>query len=454
MEITIQKMAHGGQGLGRANGLVVFVKGALPEETVRARVFRKKRDYAQARLEEVLNPSTERIQPVCSYFPYCGGCQWQHVKYHAQLDYKRNIVVEAMEHIGGLKDILVQDPVPSEETFGYRNKMEFSFSERRWLTPGEMEQGNITPGLALGLHVPGTFNKIIDIDQCLLQKETGNRILREVKAYVKESGIPVYGLKSHQGFWRFLALRHAEAPDEWMANVVTPEERPEWVGPLADKLCRHVPELKTVVNNINPKKAAIAVGEREIVLRGPGVLYETIGPATFRISSNSFFQTNSRGALKLYQTVERFADLEGRERVVDLYSGTGTIPVFLGPRAREITGIEISESAVSDARENCLLNGIQNVKFVCGDIVQGLRGLEATPQVMVIDPPRTGAHKDVLSRVLDLMPEKIVYVSCNPATLARDLGLLAGKYEVVEIQPVDMFPHTYHIESVAKLQLK
>ncbi|HOP48164.1 MAG TPA: 23S rRNA (uracil(1939)-C(5))-methyltransferase RlmD [Desulfobacteraceae bacterium] len=453
IEIEIDKMAYGGNGLGRLDGMVVFVRGTVPGDRITARIYRKKKDYAEAALVDILSPSPHRINAPCPYSGYCGGCQWQHVRYEKQLEYKKEHVRESIEHIAGLKDPLVKDVVPSEKVFGYRNKMEFSFSDRRWLMPGELPDSD-KDNFALGLHVPGTYHKVIDMETCLLQHEAGNQILYEVKKYVKNSGIPVYGLKTHEGFWRFLVLRYSTAFDEWMVNVVTSEERPEAVQPLADFLKRSFSKIKTIVNNINSRKASIAVGENEIVLSGEGIISDRIGRFTFQISANSFFQTNSLSIEKLYQKVVEFGELNGNERVIDLYSGTGTIPVFLAERVKSVTGIEITESAVADARRNCTEFGIKNCSFICGDIRNSLSSIKYKPDLMIIDPPRQGMHKDVLSQVMNLSPEKIIYVSCNPATLARDIGEMISDYELIEIQPFDMFPHTYHIEAAAKLHLR
>lgn len=454
LELTIEKMAYGGSGVARADGFVVFVRGTVPGDTVMARIYKKKKGYAEASLVELLTPSPDRVEPACPYSGYCGGCQWQHVRYERQLYYKKEQVSESIEHIAGLKNAVIHDALPSENVLAYRNKMEFSFSDRRWYLPDELEKRGMEGGFALGLHVPGTYNKVIDMEACLLQGETGNQILREVKRYVKKSGIPVYGMKTHEGFWRYLAIRYSRAFDAWMVNIVTSEEMPDAVQSMADTLCRKIPQIKTVVNNINKKKASIAVGEQEIVLFGEGYIKDRIGPFTFQISANSFFQTNSLAAFKLYRKAAEYADLNGSDMVVDLYSGTGTIPIFLADRVKAITGIEISRSATLDAYENCKENGIDNCQFICGDIRERLSGITYKPNVMIIDPPRAGMHKDVLAQVLTLSPDRIVYISCNPATLARDLSRMIKDYALIEVQPVDMFPHTYHIEIVAKLELR
>jgi 23S rRNA (uracil1939-C5)-methyltransferase len=349
---------------------------------------------------------------------------------------------------------MVHPPIPSDILFAYRNKMEFSFSDRRWYLPDEVDQRDQEGDFALGLHVPGAFQKVIDIEACLLQNDVSNRILHLVRRYARDSGVPVYGIKTHQGFWRFLAIRYSCAWDEWMVNLVTSEAREDLVQPLADLVAKRCKGVATVVHNINSRRAAIAVGERESVLFGPGYIRDKIGPFNFRVSANSFFQTNSRGAERLYETVRRYADLNGSETVLDLYSGTGTIPLFLADRARTVTGIEINESANADAAMNARENRIHNCRFVCGDIRDKLGEITETPDLLIIDPPRAGMHKDVLARVMALAPARIIYVSCNPATLARDLGVMADAYDLLEIQPVDMFPHTYHIEAVARLALR
>lgn len=451
LSLHIDTIAFGGRGVARLDGLVLFVKGAIPGDRAMVRVVRKKKDYAEAHITELLEPSPDRVEAPCPYAGHCGGCQWQHVSYARQLEYKKTLIEEAVARIGSLPGVLVRDAIPSEKQFAYRNKMEFSFSDRPWSLQPEDRQKEAEKGFALGLHVPGTFFKVIDVEACLLQHETGSLILGEVKKYVRESRLPVYGLRSHRGFWRYLTLRHSAHFDRWMVNVVTSEERRDVVGPLAARLARNIASIETVVNNINSKQASTAVGEREIVLLGEGHIQDRIGPFTFQISSNSFFQTNTFGAERLYRTVADYAELTGSETLLDLYSGTGTIPIFLSDRVKSVIGMEVTKSAIVDAAKNCEENQVDNCQFIQGDIREKLLLLKVRPDVLIIDPPRAGMHKDILAGVMGLGTEKIVYVSCNPATLARDLGEMSQDYDVVEIQPVDMFPHTYHIEAVAKL---
>jgi 23S rRNA (uracil1939-C5)-methyltransferase len=451
VELEIENMAYGGQGVAHLEGLVLFVKGTVPGDRVTAQVIKKKKNYAEARVTELQEPSMDRIQAPCPYHGFCGGCQWQHVRYERQLAYKKAHIQEAMARIGTLPEVRVHDVIPSEKQLHYRNKMEFSFSDRRWFLPDETEAQKRDLGFALGLHVPGTFHQVIDVEACLLQPETGNHILQEVRRWVKESGIPAYGLRSHIGFWRFLTLRYSTHFDEWMVNLVTSEERRNVVNPLAKALCQKTHHIKTIVNNITAKKAAVAVGEREIILSGPGTIQDKLGPFSFQISANSFFQTNPLGAMALYKKVMEFAGLDGTETVLDLYSGTGTIPIFISGQSKSVMGMEISETAILDAQRNCASNGVDNCQFICGDIRQSLSELKIKPDVLIIDPPRAGMHKDVLAEVLELGTERIIYVSCNPATMARDLGEMRREYHVAEIQPVDMFPQTFHVEAIAKL---
>ena len=451
IEVDITDLAFGGRGLVRINGLAVFVDQAIPGDRARIRIYKKKKNYAEARVVELIEASPFRIKAPCEYSGFCGGCKWQFLMYDQQLIYKRRHVMESLEHIGLIKDVRVHPTIPSEIKFGYRNKMEFSCADRRWLLPDELEREDIDRGFAIGLHVPGTFHKVIDTRQCLLQPELGNRLLGEVRAYMRSSGLPVYGLRSHEGFWRFLVLRHSVAYDQWMVNIVTAAEDVQAVQPLVDRILQNYPPVVSVINNVTSRKAGVAVGEFERVLAGNAFIADKIDEFEFEISANSFFQTNSRGAAVLYDTVKEYAGLSGAETVLDLYSGTGTIPILMSGYCREVIGIEIVESAVADAEKNCRKNGVTNCTFIRGDIRRCLSQIKQRPDVLIIDPPRSGMHKDVVKQVLELGVERIVYVSCNPATLARDVGMMGPGYRLIEVQPVDMFPHTYHIEAVARI---
>jgi 23S rRNA (uracil1939-C5)-methyltransferase len=454
VETDITGLAFGGKGISRLDGLAVFVEQAVPGDRVRIRITRKKRNYAEARLEEILAPSADRVIAPCRYSGFCGGCTWQFLRYERQLEYKRQHVAESLEHIGAITGVPVHATLASPAMFGYRNKMEFTCADRKWLLPEEMGQPGAANGFALGLHVPGTFHKVIDIAECLLQPAAGNRILDEIRGFIRSSDRPVYGLRSHTGFWRFAMLRNSAANGGWMVNIVTAAEEQAVVTKLAERLAAVCPEVVSVVNNVTARQAGVAVGECEHAIAGAPVIRDAIGRFQFDVSANSFFQTNTRAAARLYQTVLDYAGLSGHETVLDLYSGTGTIPIFISGYCREVIGIEITPSAVADAERNCRLNGVSNCRFIRADISQGLAAVAARPQVMIIDPPRVGMAKEVVQQVLAMAPGRIVYVSCNPATLARDLVMLKEGYAVQEAQPIDMFPHTFHVESVVRLDRK
>ena len=449
--LEIDSLAFGGRGVARVSGLTVFVDGVVPRDRVLARIVKKKKRFAEARVIEILEPSPFRREPGCRYCGFCGGCRLQILDYEKQLEYKRQHVIDSLAHIALVTDVVVHPVLPAQPVFAYRNKMEFSCSDRRWLLPEEMGRDDIDDGFALGLHVPGTFNKILDIDGCLLFPDYGNHILAMARDFIRQSYQPVYGLRTHTGFWRFVMLRHSVDRDQWMVNIITSCEDRQAIQPLADRIAEAFPRVVSVINNINTRKAAIAVGEREIVLYGDPVIEDRLGDFYFDISANSFFQTNTRGAEHLYRTAASYAGLTGSETVVDLYCGTGTIAIWLAGKAREVVGIEINEACVADAERNRVKNGVENVKFIVGDVRDTLSRIEQRADVMIIDPPRAGMHEDVVKQVLAMAPPKIVYVSCNPATLARDIGLIKDKYTMAGVQPVDMFPHTPHIECVAGL---
>lgn len=454
IELEIETTAFGGKGLGRIDSMVVFVEQALPGEVVTARIFKKKKNWAEARLLEIKRESPYRVKPECPYAGFCGGCKWQFLDYSMQLEYKTQHVAEACMHIGQFAEVKVRPAIASDSIFEYRNKMEFSCADRRWLLPGQMGNPDIDISFALGLHVPGTFYKVLDIDRCLLQPGLGNRILGVIRRYIRNSPEPVYGLRTHVGFWRFVVLRHSWSEDKWMVNLVTSEEKTDQVKPLAEILTSQFANIVSVVNNITSRKAQIAFGEREVVLAGKPSLVDTIGNYSFEISANSFFQTNTQAAGRLYDVVSGYAGLTGSQNVLDLYCGAGTISIYLASDAARIVGLELAASAVDDALRNCHRNAVENCRFIAGDIRYTLGQVSIRPDVMIIDPPRAGMHKDVVKQVLDMAPPKIVYVSCNPATMARDLAMLNDDYRLLEVQPVDMFPHTYHIESVALLKRK
>lgn len=451
LELTIEQSAFGGKGLTRLHGLAVFVDQTVPGDRVLARIVKKKKNFAEARMLQLLEPSAHRVTPPCKYSGYCGGCKWQFLSYDVQLLYKQQHVRESLEHIGLLTGVVVHPTLPTEPIFGYRNKMEFSCATRRWLLPEELTQKDIDAGIGIGLHVPGTFDKVIDIEYCLLQHPLGNDLLSEIRRHIKASNLPIYHLRDHQGFWRYLVLRRSVAYDQWMVNLVTSADQRIHLQPLAQTLMQKYPNVVSVINNITSRKAGVAVGEYEIQLAGQPYLLDRIGHHEFEISANSFFQTNTHQAESLYNVVNDYAGLTGDETVLDLYCGAGTIAIHLSGMSKAVIGIEAVESAVADAKRNSKRNAVQNCRFICGDIRTSLTQIQTPPDIIVTDPPRSGMHQDVITQILSLKPKRIVYVSCNPATMARDILPLKEDYSVAQVQPVDMFPHTFHIESVAQL---
>ena len=451
IDVKIETVAYSGKGVAHYNDFVIFVERTLPGDVVNARIQKVKRNYAEAIPLTIIEPSPLREPAPCAHFGHCGGCKWQNVSYQTQLKFKKQHVEESLKHIGNVSPEVIHDVLPSPKIFGYRNKMEFSFAERGWLTPEELGNPEIKKEFALGLHVPGFFDRIINITNCMLQSDKLNDILNFTRDYLKKLDIPIYHLRKKEGILRFLVLRESFATGNVMVNLVT-------FSPVADSLKGYVKELiaqfpyvSAVVNTINSRPAQIATGEETITLYGTPVLYEQIGPYRFEISPESFFQTNSLQAENLYNTVKRFAAIDD-DVVWDLYSGTGSIAIYIAEKAKKVIGFEVVENAVKDAYRNAQLNQIENCEFVAGDVKQQLeRFAGEPPDVIICDPPRAGMHKDVLQVILNAAPRRIVYVSCNPTTMARDLGELSSRYTITEVQPVDMFPHTYHIETVAKL---
>ncbi len=451
---NVEKLAFGGAGVARVDNYVVFIKGAIPGDKVLARIGKRKTSHAEARLLEILKASPLRIPPPCKHFEWCGGCTWQNMSYENQLFQKEDIVRESMQRLGGIDPVVVRPVVPATDFFGYRNKMEFSFAQRKWLTPEELNQPEISKDFALGLHVPGTFDKILHIEECLLQSPAANKVLQTVSRYARENGIKPYGLRSHEGFLRFLMIRESYATKKIMVNIVTGYKEPDTLRPLAKHLMVSIPEVSGVVNNINTRKAQIAIGEEEILLAGSPFIEDKIGDLEFRISANSFFQTNTSQAQKLYDIALNFADLNPESIAWDLYCGTGTISLIVAPHVKHVVGYELVESAVEDARENARGHGVGNASFIAGDVRENMIKPNVSPDVVLTDPPRAGMHEDVVHALMRVAPKRIVYISCNPATLARDLNIFSERYTVDAVQPVDMFPQTYHIENVARLSLK
>lgn len=459
VELTIEKFADRGKSLARLDGYVVFVEGAVPGDQVRARVIKGKKNYAEARLLDLLTPSPLRTEPRCFYFGTCGGCKWQHVAYPAQLEAKRQSVEEALTHHGHLEAVEVRPTLGAEATYFYRNKMEFSFSAHRWLTPQEIaSEETFDTAFALGLHVPGNFYKVLDLNECHLQSELSVRLVNGVRAFAQGRDWKPWNIRSHEGFLRHLVIRQGAHTDEVMVNLVTNGYDQGRMAELALYLRMECPEVTTLVNTINTGVAQTAYGEAIHTVFGPGVIHDCIGPYRFEIAPNAFFQTNTRQAERLYEVVRDFADLRPDDLVYDLYCGAGSVSLFVASQARHVVGVELVAEAVENARANARANGVENCTFVSGDLLKvftpAFVDQQGRPDVLIVDPPRAGLHPKVVQRLAQLRPERFVYVSCNPLTQARDLALLQDAYTVVAVQPVDLFPHTHHIENVVKLQAR
>lgn len=453
--VTIESLAYGGMGIGRVGPFVVFVKQALPGQTVKAFVYKKRKGFAEARIVEILTESPAAVAPVCKHFPVCGGCKHQHLSYEKQVEQKRAQVEDAFRRLGGFEDVPIDKVVPADPIFEYRNKMEFTISNRRWVDREEPEDAK--KDFALGLHIPGRFDKILDIHQCHIQPAIGNKILSIVRDTAIEHNLKPYDVRTHNGFLRHLMLRFGSRTNDIMVNIVTSYENTELLNPIVDNLLQEVPGITCIINNINTRKADVAFGEYEVLLHGLPVIQEKIGDLTFEISANSFFQTNTHQGEKLYNIALEKAHLTGREIVWDLYCGTGTITLFLAQKAKEAYGFELIRSAIEDATRNAVSNGIGNAYFFKANLDTHLKGTNRhkypPPDVIVIDPPRAGMHEDMVKLIPKIAPERVVYVSCNPTTQARDIALLCKRgFALKSLTVVDMFPHTPHIETVALLE--
>ena len=460
LSVTIDDLAYGGEGVGRADGYVVFVPGGVPGDTVRVRLTQARARFGRGTIESIERPSPDRVEAPCPYFGHCGGCRLQHLRYEAQLSLKTKQVTDCLQRLGGVGTFEMRPILPAPEIYGYRNKMEFTVARadagERVVPKGRrLEPAAGDGGPVVGLHEADRYDAVLDIERCLLQSDRMNALLDEARRFIAERRLTVYNQESGEGLLRFLMLREGKGTGEAMINIVTSAPSVPELEPLVGRVQARVPETSSIVLNVNPKKASVAVGVEEHLLGGRDHIRESLGGLTFQVSAGSFFQTNTAQAERLFGLVLDAAALTGEETVLDLYSGTGAISLLLARRCRRVFGIEVAPAAVADAVRNAEINGITNCTFLAGEVRFVLpelisRGVSA--DVAVCDPPRAGFHPKALAALATLAPARIVYVSCNPATLARDVGDLARSgYRVEWVQPVDMFPHTPHIEVVAHL---
>lgn len=456
--VEITGVAAEGKSIARVNDMVVFIPFGAPGDVVDIKLDKKKRNYAEAHIVKMVKPSLRRVEPKCVHFGVCGGCKWQHIPYEDQLQYKRNQVCDALQRIAKVDIPEVNPILGSSEIYHYRNKLEFTFSNRSWLTFEELQSGKEFPDRnALGFHIPGAFDKVLDIKKCWLQDDLSDEIRLFIREYSLRKGYSFYDLKAQSGLMRTLMVRIAST-GEVMLVVVFGEDDREKIVDVMDAVAARFPQITSLLYVVN-LKVNDTIGDQDIVLfRGRDYIEEEMEGLRFRIGPKSFYQTNSRQAYELYKVARRMAELTGNELVYDLYTGTGTIANFVARQARRVIGIEYVPEAIEDARLNSAVNGIDNTLFYAGDmkdiLTDGFIAEHGNPDVMIIDPPRAGMHEDVVKVILNAAPRKLVYVSCNPATQARDIALLDAKYKVMEVQPVDMFPHTHHVENVVALELR
>lgn len=456
--VTVTDVAAEGKAIARVNDLVVFIPFVAPGDVVDVQLHRKKKNFAEGRVLHIHHYSEIRTEPICAHFGLCGGCKWQHLPYEAQLSHKEKQVYDNLVRLGKIELPEAEQCKPilgSVATQFYRNKLEYTFSNKRWMHAEEMQSGlPITDSDALGFHIPGMFDKVLDIKQCWLQAEPSNRIRLAVKAYCINHGYTFFDLRAQTGLMRNLIIR-TSSTGEVMVIVVFFEEDEAKRTALMEHIHQEFPDLTALLYIIN-QKANDTIGDQQVhVYKGLDYILEQMGSLKFKIGPKSFYQTNSEQAHALYKVVRDFAQLKTHERVYDLYTGTGTIAQFVADQCDQVIGIEYVPEAIEDAKVNAQLNGINNTRFFAGDmkdlLTKSFIEEHGHPDVIITDPPRAGMHEDVVKTILSAAPDRIVYVSCNPATQARDLALLDCDYKLAKVQPVDLFPHTQHVENVVLL---
>ncbi|HBL34363.1 MAG TPA: 23S rRNA (uracil(1939)-C(5))-methyltransferase RlmD [Porphyromonadaceae bacterium] len=456
--VMISDVAAEGKAIAKIDGLTVFIPYAIPGDVVDIQLTRKKSSYAEGRVVRFESYSDTRTDAFCDHFGICGGCKWQILPYDEQLRYKQKQVVDNLTRIGKVELPEISSILPAPDTTFYRNKLEFTFSNKRWLTEKEINTDKSLSDMnALGFHIPGMFDKVLDIHKCWLQDDISNRIRNAVRAFCLNNRYPFFDLRNQEGLMRTLIIR-TTSTGEVMVIVVFFKEDEEKRTRLMNFLASEFPEITSLLYIVNEKANDTITDQEVITWKGNDFIYEEMEGLKFKIGPKSFFQTNSKQAYRLYKVVRDFASLSGKELVYDLYTGTGTIANFIARQAKKVIGIEYVEEAIEDAMDNSHRNRIENTLFFAGDmkdiLTESFIEEHGRPDILITDPPRAGMHDNVIQTILSAQPERIVYVSCNPATQARDLSLLDSLYRVARVQPVDMFPHTHHVENVVLLQKK
>lgn len=455
--LTIERIASEGKCVTHYEGKVVFVPQVAPGDVVDVRITKGKSSFMEGQAIKIHKYSEDRVDPFCAHFGVCGGCKWQHINYTLQLSYKRQQVLDQFSRIAKVPIPEVMPIIGSADTQYYRNKLDFTFSNNRWLTREEIESGKDFERNALGFHIPKRFDKIVDIDHCYLQGGISNDVRNELRKFALENGITFFDMIQQVGLLRNLIIR-TSSTGETMVIVQFGEDQPAEIQKVMEFLAERFPEITSLLYIVNLKKNETFHDQEIHTFKGRDYIIEKMEELEFRVGPKSFYQTNSEQAYQLYKVTREFADLKGDEVVYDLYTGTGTIANFVAKKAKQVIGIEYVDAAIEDAKLNAEVNGLENTLFYAGDMKDILNddfiNEHAAPDVIITDPPRAGMHEDVVNMLLKLEAPKIVYVSCNPATQARDVALLGEKYQVDKVQPVDMFPQTYHVENVVLLTLK
>ena len=447
-----------GKAVAKApDGRVIFLDRAVPGDVVDVQTTKKKSAYYEGFVTKYHTLSDKRVQPVCSHFGYCGGCKWQDMGYEYQLYYKQKEVENNLRRLGGIALPEISPIIGVENPYFYRNKMEFSFSDTRWLTPEEVKSGaQVDNRNGLGFHIAGAWDKILDLEKCYLQEDPSNAIRDAVKAFAIENAMPFYNPREQKGLLRSMMLRISSTGEIMLVVQFFRED--EKIRLLLDYIAEKFPQITSLQYIVNGKANDSIYDQEIICYRGADHIFEEMEGLRFKINAKSFYQTNSAQAYRLYTVVRDFADLSGNELVYDLYTGTGTIAQFVARRAKKVVGVEAVPEAIEDAKANAAHNGIDNAVFYVGDMKtvfnEAFIAANGVPDVVITDPPRDGMHKDVVAQLLRIAPKRIVYVSCNSATQARDLALMDAAYKVTRVQPVDMFPQTYHVENVVLLEIR
>lgn len=456
--IEITDVANEGKAIARVNDMVIFTQYVVPGDIVDLQVTRKKNSYMEGRVTQIHSYSANRCEPFCSHYGICGGCKWQILPYEDQIRYKQKQVLNNLTRIGKVELPEISPILPSEETIFYRNKLEFTFSNKRWLTYEQVASKTTFDNMnALGFHIPGMFDKVLDIDKCYLQNELCNEVRDAIKSYAFSNGLSFFDLRNHEGFLRTMVFRTSSTGEVMLILVFYHEDKTAREA-LLEHLKNKFPQITSLLYVINGKCNDTITDQDVHVYHGQDHIFEEMEGLRFKIGPKSFYQTNSKQAYELYKVARNYAQLTGDELVYDLYTGTGTIACFVAQKAKKVIGIEYVPEAIEDAKINAINNKIDNTLFFAGDMKNILTKEfvqeYGRPDVIITDPPRDGMHPDVIETILSAEPKRIVYVSCNPATQARDLNLLDVKYKVTAVQPVDMFPHTHHVENVVALELK